>query len=132
VTDYGEYGAIRTGGLDPCIAEHAVFSEHAEKPSAGWPGGDAAELQHQPSAPSRSHCGVQDRPNVLARVANPPRYHRGIDDAWHQGCCDEVLTACSCRESRAGKPLRIGCVAGALILPSSFAGSIEKKVFKRR
>jgi hypothetical protein len=51
------------------------------------------------------------------RVANPPQYHRRIDDAWHQACCTKVLTACSCRESRAGNRLRIGYVAGALILP---------------
>jgi hypothetical protein len=37
VNDYGEYGAIRTGGMDPGIAEHAVFSEHAENQSVGLP-----------------------------------------------------------------------------------------------
>jgi hypothetical protein len=50
-------------------------------------------------------------------------------ESLHQAGCNEVLTACSCRESRAGNPLRGGTVAGALILPSLFAGGIEKKVF---
>jgi hypothetical protein len=39
VNVYGDYGAIGTGGMDPLIAEHAVFPEHAEKPSVGWPRG---------------------------------------------------------------------------------------------